>query len=450
MSDIGGGGYWTRLLDIFIPAGPGGCPNLTYGGHTFTHIAWPNNASGLYTDDVNLPAAIASGDLLLVFAGKCFDDGFVDAPPGWTLAMTDADVSGAAGYYRIADGTEGATVSWTINGNGAVGDGGTNLRWYIAARYATDGVFGGYSILGGSPPFADQTGYAVVAAGGNAAEATPVVFSDPSSDAWLSSGQLTYITGLILNEEDGPDDAHTDALFTDRGVDSVTSVQFVDTEEYVLLADVLNRTTVDATDPTITWEGGTFVDSFAFLTFLFVCAGAAGGGGECAIDAYGDLINDDFADALALTVTASSFAFTGGFPPLHTPLDGETTIGATKEVGEPDHNGNTGGHSIWFSLVPDATGVWYIEVDGNGSDSVGKAILIGVYTGASVGALTEITYDVTAPDYTAGFGSANACDEIIPFSYLEATLTSGTTYYIAVDIADGETVKAVRLQGNLE
>ena len=61
-------------------------------------------------------------------------------------------------------------------------------------------------------------------------------------------------------------------------------------------------------------------------------------------------------------------------------------LGAGKEAGEPNHAGNAGGHSVWYSWTPAAN-----EPIGIQSACFGSVdLLIGVYTGASVGSLTPV------------------------------------------------------------
>src|SRR5439155_22626 len=81
--------------------------------------------------------------------------------------------------------------------------------------------------------------------------------------------------------------------------------------------------------------------------------------------------------------------------------------------GEPDHAGFAGGHSVWFR--------WTAPHDGRARVSVFTGTtwdsLLGVYTGASVGALTQVAANDDAP-----YGSQ------VSFGAL-----AGTRYWIAVD-----------------
>ncbi len=110
--------------------------------------------------------------------------------------------------------------------------------------------------------------------------------------------------------------------------------------------------------------------------------------------------NDSFADAIRLT--GNSGQTTG------------STIGATKETGEPAHAGTTGAASIWWTWVPTVN--THIEVDTVGSDF---DTVLAVYTGGSVGSLTEI---VSNDDVS----SSN------PLSAVGFDAVQGETYRIAV------------------
>jgi hypothetical protein len=114
--------------------------------------------------------------------------------------------------------------------------------------------------------------------------------------------------------------------------------------------------------------------------------------------------NDDFAGAAALagdpgTVTGS-------------------TIDATKEPDEPEHAGDSGGHSVWYRWTASRDGLAAFETCGSGFDT-----LLAVYTGAALATLAE----VDANDDTCGTGSR----VVFP-------ATAGTTYSVAVDGWGGE------------
>src|SRR2546425_3226634 len=58
---------------------------------------------------------------------------------------------------------------------------------------------------------------------------------------------------------------------------------------------------------------------------------------------------------------------------------------ASKEAGEPDHAGNPGGHSVWYGWTATNATPATFETTGSSFDT-----LLAIYTGASVGALTEV------------------------------------------------------------
>jgi hypothetical protein len=95
------------------------------------------------------------------------------------------------------------------------------------------------------------------------------------------------------------------------------------------------------------------------------------------------------------------------------------TTASTKEAGEPNHAGNSGGHSVWFCWkAPPALNVT-IDTFGSTFDT-----LLAVYTGSSLASLTP----VTAND-NAGGTTTQSRVSFVP--------TEDTLYFIAVDGANG-------------
>ena len=84
--------------------------------------------------------------------------------------------------------------------------------------------------------------------------------------------------------------------------------------------------------------------------------------------------NDDFADATALPATLPE-------------SQAGSNVEATKEAGEPNHAGDPGGHSVWFSWTPASSEPIAIQSD-NCFGSFDT--LIGVYTGTAVDSLTPV------------------------------------------------------------
>jgi hypothetical protein len=96
------------------------------------------------------------------------------------------------------------------------------------------------------------------------------------------------------------------------------------------------------------------------------------------------------------------------------------TIGALKEPGEPDHNSDFGGHSVWYCWTAPASGTTAFDTIGSNFDT-----LLAVYTGSAVNALTWV-----ASDNDSG---GNLTSRVI------FNATGGQTYHIAVDGAGGAT-----------
>src|SRR5438445_13409043 len=60
-------------------------------------------------------------------------------------------------------------------------------------------------------------------------------------------------------------------------------------------------------------------------------------------------------------------------------------VGANKENAEPNHAGNRGGASVWWTWTAPASGLSTIDTSGSSFNT-----LLGVYTGGSVSTLTTI------------------------------------------------------------
>ncbi len=114
--------------------------------------------------------------------------------------------------------------------------------------------------------------------------------------------------------------------------------------------------------------------------------------------------NDDFFDALVLSGDHVSRA--------------DDNIDATKEPLEPNHAGNEGGASIWYSWTAPASNPVHIDSCFTSLDT-----LLGVYTGDSVSNLTEIA---------SNDDGAGCLGSVVDFS-----AQAGTTYRIAIDGYNG-------------
>jgi hypothetical protein len=109
--------------------------------------------------------------------------------------------------------------------------------------------------------------------------------------------------------------------------------------------------------------------------------------------------NDMFAQATVLT---------GG-----NPTATGSNQNASKEAGEPNHAGITGGRSVWWRWTAPTSGIVGINTVGSNFDT-----LLAVYTGSAVSSLTQ----VAANDDFSGVTSQVTINAV-----------SGTTYRIAVD-----------------
>ncbi len=111
--------------------------------------------------------------------------------------------------------------------------------------------------------------------------------------------------------------------------------------------------------------------------------------------------NDNFDDALTITGVGGIFH--------------RSSLGATKQPGEPAHAGNPGGASVWMRWTAPGDGLWRFYTSGTAFNTV-----LGVYTGASVDNLTLVgaSDDVSAADRT---------------SSVTVIARADTTYWMAVD-----------------
>ncbi|HET6998890.1 MAG TPA: hypothetical protein VFI03_09890 [Solirubrobacterales bacterium] len=112
-----------------------------------------------------------------------------------------------------------------------------------------------------------------------------------------------------------------------------------------------------------------------------------------------------------------------------------STIFASKQGGEPYHAGNEGGRSVWFTWIPSESGQVVISVCPYSEG--GPNTLLGVYTGAAVGSLTQVTSNDDSSAACQGIGSE-----------VKLNAVAGTTYRIAVDAKNyGEGYFSIELSG---
>jgi outer membrane protein assembly factor BamB len=91
---------------------------------------------------------------------------------------------------------------------------------------------------------------------------------------------------------------------------------------------------------------------------------------------------------------------------------------ATREPNEPRIRNNAGGRSVWYRWVAPATRRYHVATFSSDFNT-----MLGIYTGTTVGALTEVAAVTTAGDSNYIMSSAGAT----------LFATAGTTYHIVVD-----------------
>jgi hypothetical protein len=96
-----------------------------------------------------------------------------------------------------------------------------------------------------------------------------------------------------------------------------------------------------------------------------------------------------------------------------------SNVGASKESGEPNHAGNVGGKSIWWSWTAPTNGEVIITTDGSTNINGAVDTLLGVYTGGSVSALSLV--------------ATNDDHGVFVTSKVRFQTIKGTNYQIAVD-----------------
>lgn len=124
------------------------------------------------------------------------------------------------------------------------------------------------------------------------------------------------------------------------------------------------------------------------------------------LDIIDDESNNDFANPFSLNDDSENFS------------SSSININATKELGEPNHAGNAGGASTWWSWTAPDSSLVQISTDTDFDT------LLGVYTGSSISELTEVISNDDSP-YS---GDNSAQDSSVIFNAV-----AGTTYRIAVD-----------------
>lgn len=145
------------------------------------------------------------------------------------------------------------------------------------------------------------------------------------------------------------------------------------------------------------------VDGYAGATgSVVVVLTPPAGGGSGGSGGGSTLANDAFARPSPVGPSGGEFSV--------------SSVGATKEPGEPDHANQRGGTSLWWSWTAPASGTVIISTAGSNFDTV-----LAVYTGNALNGLTAVAANDDG-------GLANAVTSVVSF-----TARAGQTYRIAVD-----------------
>ena len=117
------------------------------------------------------------------------------------------------------------------------------------------------------------------------------------------------------------------------------------------------------------------------------------------------------------TIVPASDSFANATVVNQVPFSGsELNNCATREAGEPNHAGQTGGHSLWFFWTSESNHTAVITTKRSDFDT-----LLAVYTGTSVSSLTRVASN---DDIALGY---------LLQSSVRFPATAGTTYLIAID-----------------
>jgi hypothetical protein len=159
--------------------------------------------------------------------------------------------------------------------------------------------------------------------------------------------------------------------------------------------------------------------------YIAVASAFTGGVSYPHVCTFQRITNNDFASGTVLTGDSISVT--------------SHNLAASKQSGEPNHAGNSGGRSVWFSWTPATSGTFRVSTIGSNMRifDVGPVFkemdtLLGTYTGSAVDGLTSVASN---NDY--GFPDRGTYNRRGINSELFFQATAGTTYRIAVDGFNG-------------
>jgi choice-of-anchor C domain-containing protein len=159
---------------------------------------------------------------------------------------------------------------------------------------------------------------------------------------------------------------------------------------------------------------------------LQIAAGA--GAGNSAYDKFGDAVDLSSTNETAEAPAPAGGGDTRGFSVSQT----FSTVGATKDAGEPAHCGQAGGSSQWYIYTAPANGTLHVTTAGSKFNTI-----LAVYTGPGTNFASLIQY---ACGYTTNYQTEGQPDLAVP-------ATNGVRYFIAVDGYNGAVGTAQLLVG---
>jgi PKD repeat protein/lysophospholipase L1-like esterase len=218
------------------------------------------------------------------------------------------------------------------------------------------------------------------------------------------------------------------------GEATLSACLFAGKDESALLAVYTGTDVAHLTEVTADAGGGSTSGCFsryseagfhfeAGVRYLIALDGPSGVEDSFSLNLEARPVNDDFEDAREIT---------GGLPQN---LSGSTRH-ASKQSGEPDHAGDPGGASVWYSWTPSESGIAVIS-----ACSWSGQPLLAAYTGTDVANLTEVAAAAGDESGSSCFGSRAA---------VEFDAVAGTRYEIALDDAAGAGLSSFNLEVDLE
>jgi hypothetical protein len=264
----------------------------------------------------------------------------------------------------------------------------------------------GAAVSSNGVPF-EGTKFLVMGAANNAVQGVYQTVTFPTN---LIAATLTFYYSNFTSDLNSTEDALLLAYITDTNQSVLATA---------LRRSNLNPTTsyVKASYPLVTYTGDTNLSAYAGKTvevyFFANTAQFTGVFTVFSIDAVSLLAatpadipaNDTFTNRTAFTASSITIAATNDL--------------ALKETGEPNHAGNSGGRSLWWTWTAPGSGVVNINMNGSSFQT-----LLAVYTGSELTNLTSV----------ASNDGNNGRDNSTHVSF---KASQGLTYAIAVDGYNG-------------